>query len=557
MEKEATKIFGIVLDDAASIHKDIQLQFYKILDLDGKKLSIYENEDVKIKEEIKASIERFSFNLQELNFLAQLKQIIEEEMKKLQTTGNYDLIQDSLLERLKGLKNIDISLRDDFKELSSKIANPYLSQESFYNYFVAREEKITNMIKSYNQTIINSLITLTPQLIEELKSEKLKDNTQQQTQQQATATSVNLENLIADIDSKIAEVNGEKKKDTTSQEIKQAPTTPSNLGNVIANQDQLINACKVKYNELQRRLSYLENGNYGSGSKINVERGQLRYVISQLDDFIKSLSMGKRTQDLIDKYSNETDINKMIESIISEAVPKLTEVSRLASEVDHIYGKRAKADYSQYELPSIDFKMLHNRILTATSLKDLLAGKKMIEQWLGTLDYDTNQRLKEEYELLIDKIITLSMENEKKKNPNPEPTPSIDNAVGKSKSDVEYLVKSNNFYGVLQGIKSTDLERYKDFIMLGFNSMMNNWQQQAELCNSFIEREKSYQDFATLYENFKDYLPVEIGNMLRQNLEEMKKYIEQQRAKNTEMAGVRYNTSDEMANTQTVSARKF
>lgn len=543
MEKEATKIFGIVLDDASSIYKEIQLQFYKILDLDEKKLSIYENEDVKIKEEIKASIERFSFNLQELDFLAQLKEIIEDEMKKLQTTGNYDLMQDSLLERLKGLRNIDISLEDDFKELSSRIANPFVSRDMFYNYFIARKDKITDMIKSYNQTIINSLITLTPKIIEELKSEKQKENTQQQIQQpqqQATTTSVNLENLIADIDAKIEEINGEKQKDNTSQERNQVPT---NSGNVTVNQEQLINACKVKYNELQRRLSYLANGNYGSGSRINAERGQLRYVISQLDDFIKSLSMEKRTQELIKKYSNETDFNKMIESIISEVVPRMTELNSLTDEVDHIYGKRAKVDYSQYELPSIDFEMLHNRIITSTSLKDLLAGKKMIEQWLGNLDYDTNQRLKEEYNLLIDKIITLSMENEKKKNPNPEPTPSVDTAVGKSKSDVEYLVKSNNFYGVLQGIKSTDLEKYKDFIMLGFNSMMNKWQQQAELCNTFIEREKSYRDFADLYENFKDYLPIEIGNMLNQNLEEMKKYIEQQRAKNAEMVGVRYNTS--------------
>lgn len=38
MEKEATKIFGIILEDAADIYKDIQLQFYKILDLDGKKV---------------------------------------------------------------------------------------------------------------------------------------------------------------------------------------------------------------------------------------------------------------------------------------------------------------------------------------------------------------------------------------------------------------------------------------------------------------------------------------------------------------------------------------
>ena len=77
MEKEAIKIFGMILDNASNINKEIQLQIYKILDLDGKKLSINENEDIRIKEEIKTSIEKFSFNLQELDFLAQIKEIIE------------------------------------------------------------------------------------------------------------------------------------------------------------------------------------------------------------------------------------------------------------------------------------------------------------------------------------------------------------------------------------------------------------------------------------------------------------------------------------------------
>ena len=101
MENEAIKIYGMILDNASNINKEIQLQIYKILDLDGKKLSINENEDIRIKEEIKTSIEKFSFNLQELNFLAQIKEIIEDEMKKAQTTRNFELMQESLLERLK------------------------------------------------------------------------------------------------------------------------------------------------------------------------------------------------------------------------------------------------------------------------------------------------------------------------------------------------------------------------------------------------------------------------------------------------------------------------
>ena len=160
MEKEATKIFGIVLDNARSLYNEIQQQFYQQLDLDSKKLSIHPNEDIKIKEQIKASIGSFSYNVQELDFIINVQNIIKEEMKKAQTTGNYDLMQNSLIERLKGTSNIVFSLEDDFKTLSSKIANPFISQEDFYKYFMSKEEKIKNMIQTYNQNIINALINL-------------------------------------------------------------------------------------------------------------------------------------------------------------------------------------------------------------------------------------------------------------------------------------------------------------------------------------------------------------------------------------------------------------
>lgn len=539
METEATKIFGIILDNAKDLYNEIQQQFYKQLDLDSKNLSIYPNEDIKIKEQIKESIESFSFNVQVLDFIISVQNIIKEEMNKVQTTGNYDLMQNNLMDRLKGTSNINFSLEDDFKSLSKKIANPFLSQEDFYKYFMSKEEKIKNMIQSYSQNIIDSLIKLSPTLIEELKENKEK------------------EQAISSIDSTIAKEDNENlEEEKISSAIKQEST--NSVKNIKVEQEQLILACKNKYNELQRRLSYLESGHYGSGSKINIEKAQLKSAITKLDDFIKSLYIAENTQELINKYSNEHEFDKKIESIISESLPIITQVNRLSNEVNQIYGKRAKIDYNQYELPKINFEALHDRILTSTSLKDLLAGKQVIEQWLGNQDYDTNQRLEKEYNLLIEKIILLTMENEKRKTPNPEPTPTLNAAVDNSKYDMEYLIRKNKFYSVLQRIKGEDVEKYNEFIMLGFNTIMNRWQQQASLCNSFIEREKSYQDFIELYENFKDYLPIEVVNMLKQNLEEMQKYVEQYwDTKNAEITGVRRSTKEEHLNHQTMSSRKI
>ena len=526
MEKEATKIFGIILDNATSIYKEIQFQFYKTLDLDEKKLSINDNEDVKIKEEIKASIERFSFNLQELDFLTQLKEIIEEEMKKLQTTGNYDLMQNSLLERLQKLRNIDVSLEDDFKELSGKIANPVISKDMFYNYFIARKEKITDMIKSYNQNIINSLIKLTPKLMEELKNEKEKQPVAQEIKQDEP--SVVLNNLISEIDTKLDDMN---------------------------KIDGLINACKNRYNELQRRFSYLTSGATSkvNSSKIMLEKEEIRKALKQLTELIQKLSASKYASDLMSKYADIKDTNLFYEKVISEIAPSSISATNMTNVVENMYSKQFTTSFNQFSMTDINFDELHQKIVNKNNLTELLNIKQQIETVKGSQYYDTNIRLEVELSILIDKIVSLTMRNSKSQEPN---NPTLNTQVGESKEDIMALVNSNNFYSILQGIQSHSVEKYRDFIMLGFNTIIGRWQQQAQLCNTFLEREKSYQEFVELYENFKDFLPMDVGNMLKTNLEEMKKFIEKQRAKNTAIDGIRYNTEEEQLNNQTMASRR-
>ena len=50
---------------------------------------------------------------------------------------------------------------------------------------------------------------------------------------------------------------------------------------------------------------------------------------------------------------------------------------------------------------------------------------------------------------------------------------------------------------------------------------------------------------------------MDVSSMLKTNLDEMRKYMEQQRAKNTGTDGVRYNTEVEQINNQTMSSRKM
>lgn len=528
MGSEATKIFEIILNNSANLSSEIRLNVYKLLDLEGKLILPNANDNTKLLEQIQASIETFSFNLLETQFLSQVREIIIEEMQKLQTSGNYIIAESSLIERLKSMRNIDVSLENDFKDLSSKIASSFHSQEEYYNYFMAREEKIVNMIKSCNQSILNSLITLTPKLIEEIKNDKEKQYASQESKQDRP--SVTSSNPTSDINSKVDEMS---------------------------KIDELINACKNRYNELQRRFSYLTSSATSNinSSKIMLEKEEIRKALKQLTEFIQKLSANKDATDLMSKYANIKDMNLFCEKIISEIAPSSITATNMTNAVDNIYGKRFTVNFNQFSMVEINVDELHQKIIATNDLTELLNIKQQIESAKGSQYYDTNIRLENELSILLDKIILLTTINSKSQEPN-DPMPNINTYVGEAKGDIVALVDSNNFYSILQGIQSYNIEKYRDFIMLGFNIIFNRWLRQAELCNTLVEREKSYKEFVELYENFRDYLPVDMENMLRTSIEDMKKYIEDQRANKTVTDGVRYNHEAEQSNNQFMSSGK-
>ena len=68
MEKEATKFFEMLLNNSADILRELKMQVYKLLDLDGKIILPNKIDNERLLEQIKTSIETFNFNLQEDNF---------------------------------------------------------------------------------------------------------------------------------------------------------------------------------------------------------------------------------------------------------------------------------------------------------------------------------------------------------------------------------------------------------------------------------------------------------------------------------------------------------
>ncbi len=531
MENEAIRVFGMVLDESENITNEIKMQVYKLLDLEGKTILPNQIENYRLLERIREELETFVFNLQEKKFFSEVQLVIKDELKKLETTGNYTLAENSIMEKLKGLKKINFLLEDDFRDLSKKIASEFHSQDEYYRYFMSRKEKIENMISSYNYGFINALIQLTPKLMTELKDGKDKQTEQTpQKQINQNQSSIELNNMINDIDSKL---------------------------DIRSKVDGLINACKQKYNELQRRFSYLSSGAMATvcSSKILLEKGEIRKALKQLDKLIHKLYESTYANDLINRYSDIQDINLFHQKVISEIAPSSISAVNMSSTVDNIIGKYITSDFRQYKMNEMNVDEIHQKIVNTSSLSELLNIKQQIENAIGYQYYDTNIRLETQLSIVIYKIVSLTMRNSKNIDPNP--TPSLNAYIGESKDDVRTLVNSDNFYSVLHGISSYNVDKYKDFIMLGFNIIMSRWQQQAKLCTTFIEREKSYQDFVELYENFKDYLPLDVGSMLKADLEKMEKYIEQARTKYTELRAARLNSEKKQLNSQVMSSSRI
>ncbi len=502
---KALEMFGIVLDNYENLEKEIREQVYKSIGINS------ENE--KLNEFIKECIEHFDLNLVERNFLSQLQNTINEELSKIRQQKSeknmvdYDSISNSLTERLRKNEPKSISLDDDFMNLATQISSKFqtgITREQFYQHLMSKKENIINMILSYNKNIVDSLVKLTPQLMEEMQQLQKNQNVKEDQQ------------------------NQESKKNTS--------INPNQAINT------LIATSKKQYNELQRRLSYLNSGSYNvSSSRILFEKEELKKAILQLGEFIEKLSAGKYTQDLISKFSDTQELNVICNNVIHQEIPSLMSVSNLTNEVEKQYGHQAQVNYSNYSMPSINIEELHKKIISSSNLKDLMQGKASIEQVLGTYDYDTNKNLEVEYSILIDKIITLSMSNTKNKNSNPNPTPNNETAIGNSNDDVMSLIDSNQYFGVLQAIPKLQTDKYREFINYGLNEIMNKWNQKATLAKSYDERLISYQEFKTLFDNFKDYIPIEVADMLRTNLKDMESFIQQHRPKNAELDSIRYN----------------
>ena len=138
---------------------------------------------------------------------------------------------------------------------------------------------------------------------------------------------------------------------------------------------------------------------------------------------------------------------------------------------------------------------------------------------------------------------TLTVQNVKKAAaPNKPDTPNTNAYVGMSENEIRELINQKKYYSILQGISKEEMSKYDSFINTGYRIIINNFLTSANECKTYEEKHNAYFELYEIYQNFRDYISLEASNQLKEQLDSMYNYLQQQ-AQINEDIGIRYNSS--------------
>ena len=442
MENEIIKRINIILDDTNNIITEIRNNIFDSLGINTQ----YE----KMIEFIKENLEKFNFNNIENNFFKQVKNIVVEEINKIEfrLSNNeiidYDKLNNIITERLRQVKPINFYIEDDLKQLSNQLENRFpevnISRDQFYSHFISKKEQIINIIDKYNQSIIDTIIKLNAQLVNEPE----KTNQEEQT-----------------------------------SSIKQTKTpilseTPQPYEQQTDNSDLALNnfrkRCLEKLNEIDAMFK-----NEGES------KSEIAKIYRQLQNFIQSLDDKTFAQGILDKYMklNEKVQETLYDEIIYHNIPMLKEIYE-------------KTNVNNFEI------------------------------------------------------------SKPPESPTPVAPNPISTYIGATNDEVEELIKQNKYFSLLQGIKKEDVGKYNGFIYTGYNILVDNWCKKASACKTYEEKHDAYFELYEIYQNFRNYISLEQSDKLKNQLDNIYNYLQQQ-FKTHDDIGIRYNNSQ---TTHTESAKK-
>lgn len=138
---------------------------------------------------------------------------------------------------------------------------------------------------------------------------------------------------------------------------------------------------------------------------------------------------------------------------------------------------------------------------------------------------------------------TLTVKNVKKADaPNKPDTPNTNAYVGMSENEIRELINQKKYYSILQGISKEEMSKYDSFINTGYRIIINNFLTSANECKTYEEKHNAYFELYEIYQKFRDYISLEASNQLKEQLDSMYNYLQQQ-AQINEDIGIRYNSS--------------
>lgn len=549
MENDGIKAMSNILDNSGNISKEIRNEVYKLLGLN--------TESEHLSEYVKECLEKFNFNLEETKFLEQLRIITNEEINiineqiKNNEQVNYEMFESKLIERFRTIERPDINIDDNIRDLARQIVNRFpqinVSSNQLYNHFISKKEKIIETINQYNKTIVEALIKITPQLAKDLESSFNAINNPSIHPETSTT-----ENVYGTQDNQKI-VDQHKKTNSLEQE--------NSIKRDLVNQIIIAmnKAGEMKWGEISfdERINRVNNIRKGLYSKT-----------------IEDLQLLLATYTIPAKENNDSYISKSTQSHgvdIAQEIPKMEQSVSLKVNDEVIFKFREKCMQKANELKEMYRQVVNSNPDLAKQYSKVIG--ELIKLYGDTEDKIFAQGILNKYiklnemiqENLYDEIIYHNIPMLKdifQKNNNtifetprtpekitPDAPHPVSTYIGATNDEVEELIKQNKYFPLLQGIKKEDIGKYNGFIFTGYNILMDNWFKKATICKTFEEKHNSYFELYEIYQNFRDYLPLEQVNQLREQLDDIERYLNKQRKTNIDDYGIRYNTKDEKKST--------
>ena len=595
MGNDGIKAMTNILDNSSNISKEIRNEVYKLLGLNtqSEQLSEFVNE----------CLERFEFNSEEVLFLEQLRMIANEEIniineqRKNNEQVNYETFETKLVERFKESEKLIINLDDNMRDLANQIVSRFpqinVSSDQLYNHFMSKKEQIVEMINQHNKDIVEALIKITPQLSRDLESSVNTINNQNTSGTLPRTPAVedvygaqdnraaNLQEL-REMQEKMAreKEHTEAEKQAIREQMQQAQEQMTQTLNWAKQQPNVPQFTSTRSDKIEEYPEWTKDNGISGYTEPTVDQVKEGLEAQKFDEIYES-----EVNKLIDLKKNnnpnyEIELNNAIKTI-SSLTDKISDVrSQIESDVNYEISMEQQTQPKQQSVNYLSINDFHSKCIDKLAEVDrmfrnggndkseIAKVSRQLKSFIDSLDNRVYAgELLEKYEKVSDYAISviydqimfenvpmlkeiyekhqdlLNDENIRKPNEptNPNERPPMTTYVGANSEEIRNLINTNNYYSILHGLSKEDVAKYSGFIDSGYQIIINDYLARASKATTFEEKHNSYFELYEIYQNFRDYLPLEQANQLKEQLDSMQSYLNEQR-KITDDSGVRYNT---------------